>query len=787
MDKRLLDKEWRMSHLYKIVDKDTGALVPFKRNRMQEHFERNKHTFNIVLKSRQLGFCVDPKTRILTADLRWVRVDSLKPGTEIVAVDEFNDNHQGRSRRMKTAIVEKVVFLEAPAYEITFDDGRSVICTAKHPWLSKKTATDTIWRAIEPTIHGRGVLTVGTKVRWITKPWEDQSVEDGWFGGILDGEGSISKPNHSSGINASQRDGDVWDRMVKYGDDNGFHYRVETDYRSSGSGSKLGSSPVNKICFGRIDEIFKLVGKTRPSRFIGNRFWEGKELPGKKTGIGWSKIISIKPIGNQLVVDLQTSAKTYIAEGFVSHNTTYESVDMLDDAMFSKNFSGLFIAHTKDGAETIFDKKVKFSWLNIPEPIRNLYELVKDSSNELKLGFGDGSFSSIIVANSGRSGTYSRIHSSEFAKLCKLFPERAYEIITGTIPSVPTGARFDIEGTAEGEIGYFYEMFWEAWLRGEPKFPKQFKAHFYNWQWDDVEIAKVTPEETQTFLSSGDYAEFQAYRESMKARGVEITDRELTYLFKQWLSLSKNWKLLHQEFPTTPEEAFISSGNKLFDQDVIAGLKFMNPVREEGDWKIFEEYIPSGFYAMGADVAEGVGQDSSTAVILRLDVMPIRVVATFKNKKIAPDQFALELAKYGSRYGRCIIAPEVNSIGNTTVTKLKEVYPNVYRDLDPRLNLQQKTRYTNNVKTLRYGWRTTATSKPFMMYAISDAINNGDIEVNDGVLIHEMRTYDREDLSQVRFDDKQTQHWDLLIALAIAYQMRTKVSRGRTRAFAIPN
>ena len=58
LDPRLKDKEWRISHLYKIRTKDS-QLVRFKRNRAQEHFNKHKHTRNIVLKSRQLGFTTD--------------------------------------------------------------------------------------------------------------------------------------------------------------------------------------------------------------------------------------------------------------------------------------------------------------------------------------------------------------------------------------------------------------------------------------------------------------------------------------------------------------------------------------------------------------------------------------------------------------------------------------------------------------------------------------------------------------------------------------------------------
>jgi hypothetical protein len=44
--------------------------------------------------------------------------------------------------------------------------------------------------------------------------------------------------------------------------------------------SKFGRRPVGKLSLGRMDEIFRLVGHTRPVRFIGRRWWEGKELPG---------------------------------------------------------------------------------------------------------------------------------------------------------------------------------------------------------------------------------------------------------------------------------------------------------------------------------------------------------------------------------------------------------------------------------------------------------------------------------------------------------------------------
>jgi len=53
---RLLDdREWRLNHLYKIVDK-VGNIVQFDLNAAQARLLRDMHYLNILLKARQLGF-----------------------------------------------------------------------------------------------------------------------------------------------------------------------------------------------------------------------------------------------------------------------------------------------------------------------------------------------------------------------------------------------------------------------------------------------------------------------------------------------------------------------------------------------------------------------------------------------------------------------------------------------------------------------------------------------------------------------------------------------------------
>ena len=60
---------WRLDTLYWVRD-DGGREINFRLRPEQLDLLRNLHSRNVVLKSRQLGFCLDPETRVLTADLR---------------------------------------------------------------------------------------------------------------------------------------------------------------------------------------------------------------------------------------------------------------------------------------------------------------------------------------------------------------------------------------------------------------------------------------------------------------------------------------------------------------------------------------------------------------------------------------------------------------------------------------------------------------------------------------------------------------------------------------------
>lgn len=439
--------------------------------------------------------------------------------------------------------------------------------------------------------------------------------------------------------------------------------------------------------------------------------------------------------------------------------TTFECIDSLDDVLWTPNFNMLFLSYDADSAIEIFDDKVKYAWDNY-YPELKMYKLDADRANKLKFEFGDGTSSSILVRTKGRSGSYNRLHISEFGKICKESPAKAKEIISGTIQAVPTGCRVDVESTAEGDFGAFNDMFWNAWNRGAPTNTSEYKAHFYNWTWDDEEIAKV--EATIPFDQMKEGEKFQKYKAIHK-----LTDIQITFYYLKWIELERDWKLLQQEYPTTPEEAFISSGNKLFDTDKlkIQQERYVREPEKEGNWKIFEPYMVGHNYAMGVDPAEGTGGDNSACVIWDFTLKP-RIVATFKSDSCPPDQLAYECREYGMRYRNCLIGVERNNHGHAVIQKLREIYD------EDRIYKEIRYDKEEDQETEKFGWLTHKANKPKMLYDLASVINDEFVEIPDQELLFELRTYEREDLSDIRYDPEAIKHWDSVIASAIGFQMR---------------
>ena len=172
--------------------------------------------------------------------------------------------------------------------------------------------------------------------------------------------------------------------------------------------------------------------------------------------------------------------------------TTWFGIFLLDNVLWRNDKQAGILAHTFKDATDIFKDKLKFAFDNLHPNIRQLFRTVGDSSTELSFSHG----SSIRVGTSLRSSTLQYLHISEFGKICARFPEKAREVISGSLNTVHAGQHIFIESTAEGKDGAFASMWENAWnhhLSGKPYGELDFKPFFFPWWKEPSYSLEVKP------------------------------------------------------------------------------------------------------------------------------------------------------------------------------------------------------------------------------------------------------------------------------------------------------
>jgi hypothetical protein len=226
--------------------------------------------------------------------------------------------------------------------------------------------------------------------------------------------------------------------------------------------------------------------------------------------------------------------------------TTVIQLDYLDDCLFIPNIAAGVIAHNREDAEAFFNNKIRFAYDSLPPEFKEIVPASRESVRELRFGNG----SSIRVGTSLRSGTFQRLHISEYGKLCAKFPDKAREVKSGALNTVHVGQKIRIESTAEGQAGHFHKLCKEAMDKEKLEATLtalDFKMHFFGWFLDD---------KYQLSEEVGETAEQIEYFEKLAADGIELTRQQRAWYVKKAEQQDDDMK---REFPSTPEEAFEAS------------------------------------------------------------------------------------------------------------------------------------------------------------------------------------------------------------------------------------
>lgn len=218
-----------------------------------------------------------------------------------------------------------------------------------------------------------------------------------------------------------------------------------------------------------------------------------------------------------------------------------------------------------------------------------------------------------------------------------------------------------------------------------------------------------------------------------------------------------------------------ASKDILFDRETLDAMERRDPVRTVADFKMFFPYDPSHRYASGHDVSGGVGLDSSTSVFIDFSTVPAQVVATFASNTIKPDTFGDEIQREGDYFGSPLSAPEKNNYGHATIARARQLGVKLFTTKPKDTKVDQKE------PPKEYGWHTNTLTKPKMLFDFGKAVADGLLRLNDEALIAEAAGFTRNDLMDDEEDARlTTRHFDLLIAAAIAWQMKDYATVAKT-------
>lgn len=185
---------------------------------------------------------------------------------------------------------------------------------------------------------------------------------------------------------------------------------------------------------------------------------------------------------------------------------------------------------------------------------------------------------------------------------------------------------------------------------------------------------------------------------------------------------------------------FLGSSNTLVSAKTLGAMSSIDPIHTKDGLDIFEEPIDGHIYAMGVDTARGVGGDYSAFTVLDVTEAPYKLVAKYRDNKIAPMLFPNIVAKVGTDYNKAYILVEINDIGQQVadILHMELEYDNILTTV--KTALKQYLSPGFGTKTQR-GVRMTKQVKRQGCFALKSLLEEQKLLVFDAETISEFSTF----------------------------------------------
>jgi hypothetical protein len=363
----------------------------------------------------------------------------------------------------------------------------------------------------------------------------------------------------------------------------------------------------------------------------------------------------------------------------------------------------------------------KFAYRRLPSWVKNRLPSLLDNNLERMTFQNDSILESLPSReDAARGRTVRRLIADEFASLKD--QEEAWAAMDA---ATDIGGNSIILSTAKG-AGDLFETLWVRASAGESDMTPLF------WSWRE--------------------AFDEAWYENKKATTLP------------WI--------LAQEHPTTAEEAFVRSGNSVFDIDRLRAMEPSPPDEFEilytkpqtgelvsatkGSLHVWEMPQPKTAYVAGVDTAEGL-EHGDRSVITVLKVPTGEMVARMVGRA-EPWRFAEQCSELCWLYNTALMGPERNNTGHAFIRAAVEWgYPKIFKHLRAQTKREKPTEIL--------GWLTSRTTKAHIISELDHY--TVDHEIPDELTIFEMMRYVRDEAGRMGGSP----YDDCVMAFAIAVEM----------------
>jgi hypothetical protein len=450
------------------------------------------------------------------------------------------------------------------------------------------------------------------------------------------------------------------------------------------------------------------------------------------------------------------------------------------------NVDSMIIAHKDEATANLF-KMNRLFYSYLPQPLQpqrkasNAQELVFDVPTRGGSGLGLNSRIKCTTAGGdgvGRSDTLTNVHMSEFA----FWPGDKMETFSGIMQAVPDNPEtmVVIESTANGfdEFKDLWDAAVAAWDAGERD---GFQPVFFAW-WEMAEYRRPVPPDFK-----------RTEEEQQLAETYGLDDEQLAW--RRWCiknNCAGDKNKFRQEYPASPDEAFIASGACVFDQEAIVlrreqvkdtawergAFRFdyddrkpkgkkISKIRWEPDPKgIIRVHAPpqDGYpYVIGGDTA-GTGSDKFTGQVL--NNITGEQVAVLQHQ-FDETMYARQMYCLGWWFGWALIGIETNY----------STYPEM--ELErlgyPKLFMRRKEDTFTGGFVNAFGFETTSTTRPIIIDGLKDMTREHLETIGDFETLGEMLAFVYNE--KYRPEAEVGKHDDLVMALAIAHYIRSAQRR----------